>query len=101
MRSANTAGDIELFLNHIVPEAFAGIKKRIIFSQSGNISHSGIKIDGTDCVADGFILFPDRKMSLIIGVTETVQILFDFFRMLLIEVVRLFSSFIDKVFCKV
>ena len=101
MRSADPAGDIELFLNHIVPEAFAGIKERIILSQSGNISHSGIKIDGTDCVTDGFVLFPDRKVSLIIGVTETVRILFDFFRMLLVKIVWLFSTFIDKIFCKV
>ena len=98
--TTDAAGDIELFLNHIVPESTAGIKQAVIFCQSGDIRHAGVEINGAHGMADRLVLLSYREMGLIVGIAQSVRVLFYFFRMLFVKIVWLCSAFIDKIFCK-
>lgn len=87
VRAADTAGDVKLFVNYIVPERVACFEELVVIRETCDICHAGIEVYGTYCVSDCFILLPYRKVCLVVFIAQAVRILLYFFRVLLVKVV--------------
>ena len=67
MRTADAAGNIELFLDDVIPQAAAGRVEALIARQARSVRHAGIEVDRAHSVAHGLILLAHGRMRLMIG----------------------------------
>ena len=61
---ADTASDIELFGDDIVPDGIDGVNVVLVACESSHIGHAGIHISSTNGVTHGLVLFDNGLVSL-------------------------------------
>ena len=91
-----SSGKVHFPACDIPPEPLAGFKKAFILRKPGNIRHAGIKVHCPHCMAYRLFLFPYRQVRLVIVVPEHVGMFPGLLRILLVKIVGLFSSFLNK-----
>ena len=91
-------GNVHFFAGNAVPEPFARFIKRPVSGQPRHVRHAGIQIDRPHRVSDRFLLLPDRKMRLIIGIAQPVlTALFDLLRVLPVKIIGALSPLVHKI----
>ena len=65
---ADSARDVELLGNDVVPDAVYCIDISLVSGEGGDVGHSGIHVGGPYGMTHGFVLFKHGKMGLVIFV---------------------------------
>ena len=68
MCGADTAGDVDLSVDDVAPQLFTGCQQVGVAGQACHIGGSGVEVGSADGVAEGFRLFRDWLIGLVVGV---------------------------------
>ena len=103
---ADAAGDVELSVDDVAPQSFAGCQQVGVAGQSCHVGGSGVEVGGADGVAERFLLFRDRLVGLIVGVVllawlVVAAVLLSTTAVFKLEVERLLAALAHEVFGEV